>query len=202
MYYDGERIPIELEKLINILDQFKSINELKLDRLIINSSSKLSKQINFRHLNKLIIYNNDEKNCFNIEFLNLSSMYNLRYIRIPQILLTDYIQMTKQLQTLILTECRDLNFHFVHKYQNLRVLKLYWNNFDRLLENNGQLLTNLIQSIYTNNQTMESLQFMCHGVNQTKVRTFEKQFNSTIKDYLNAYYDGKCLAIQRSKDFF
>jgi hypothetical protein len=202
LYYDGERIPIELEKLKNILDQFKSINELKLDRLIINSSSKLSKQINFRHLNKLIIYNNDEKNSFNIVFLNLSSIYNLRYIRIPQILLQDYSQMPKQLETLILTECRDLNFDFIHEYQNLRILTLFLNNFDRLLENNGELLMNLIKSIYVDNQIIESLELMCHSVNQTKVRTFENQFNLQTINYLNANYDGKCLTIQRSKNFF
>jgi hypothetical protein len=203
LYYDGESIPIKLEDLKNILDQFKSINELKLDRLIIDSSSKLRNQITFPHLNKLIIYNNNnEKYSFNIEFLNFSSMYNLRYIRIPQILLQDYSQMPKQLETLILTECRDLNFNFIHKYENLRILKLFLNNFDRLLENNGELIMNLIKSIYTNNQIMESLQFVCHGVNQTKVKTFEKQFNLNTIDYLIANYDGKCLTIQRSKDFF
>jgi hypothetical protein len=129
-------------------------------------------------------------------------MYNLRYIRIPQILLPDYNQMPKQLENLILMECRDFNFDFIHQYQNLRILKLYLNNFDRLLDNNGQLLRNLIRLIYTNNQTMESLQLMCHGINQTKIRAFEKQFNSNVNDYVNAHYDGKCLALERSKEFF
>ena len=47
-------------------------------------------------------------------------MYNLRYIRIPQISLPDYSQMPKQLETHILTECRDhLHFDFIHKYKNL-----------------------------------------------------------------------------------
>ncbi len=202
MYYDGEGIPKKLEDLKNILEKFKSINELKLDRLIIDSSSKISNQINLRHLNKLIIYNNDEKNCLNIEFLNLLSMYNLRYVRIPQILLPDYSRMPKQVETLILTDCRDLNFDFIHKYENLRILKLFLNNFDRLLENNGELIVNLITSIYTENQIMESLQLICHGVNQTKVRTFEKRFNLNTINYLNANYDGKCLTIQRSQDFF
>ena len=40
MYYDGESIPIKLENFKNLLDQFKSINELKLDRLIIDTSSQ------------------------------------------------------------------------------------------------------------------------------------------------------------------
>jgi hypothetical protein len=53
-----------------------------------------------------------------------------------------------------------------------------------------------------NNQIMESLQLMCHSINHTKVRTFEKQFNLQTIDYLNANYDGKCLTIQRSIDFF
>jgi hypothetical protein len=53
-----------------------------------------------------------------------------------------------------------------------------------------------------NNQTMESLQLMCHGINQTKIRAFEKQFNSNVNDYVNAHYDGKCLALERSKEFF
>lgn len=202
LYYDGEFIPIKFDHLKNILGQFKLINELKLDRLIIDSSSTLSNQIKFPHLNKLIIYENDEKYSFNMELFNLSSMYNLRYIRIPHILLPHYSQMPKQLQTLVLTECRNLNFDFIHKYQHLRILKLFLNNFDRLLENNAKLLNNLIKSIYTNNQTMESLQLMCPGVNQKKVKTFQEQFNFNTIDYLNANYDGKSLTIQRSKDYF
>jgi hypothetical protein len=202
LYYDGESIPIKLEHLKDILDQFKSINELKLDRLIIDSSSFLPNQINLRHLNKLIIYNNNEKNSLNISFLNLSSMYNLRYIRIPHASLLDYSQMSKQLEILILTECRDLQFDFIHKYENLRILKLYLNNFDRLSENNGELILNLIKSVYTGNKILESLQLMCPGANQSKVKIFEKRFNLNNSDYLNANYDGKCLTIQRSIDFF
>lgn len=129
-------------------------------------------------------------------------MYNLRYIRIPQMSLPDYSQMPKQLETLILTECRDLHFDFIHKYKNLRILKLYLNNFDRLLENNGELIMNLIKLIYTENKIMETLQLMCPGANQRNVRIFEKQFNSNNIDYLYANYDGKSLTIQRSKDFF
>lgn len=185
-----------------VLDQFKLINELKLDRLIIDSSSKLSNQIKLKHLNRLIIYENNEKYSFNLQFLNLSSIYNLRYIRIPHILLLDYNQMSKQIETLILTECCDLNFDFIHQYKYLRLLKLYFNYFDRLLENNSYLLQNLIHSIYNNNQIMESLQLMCPGVNQSKVKTFEKQFNLNTIHYLYAIYDGKSLTIQRSKQFF
>ncbi|CAF0982644.1 unnamed protein product [Adineta steineri] len=204
LYYNGENIPIKLECLKSIFNEFKSINELKLDRLILDSCSLLSHQINLPHLNKLTIYNNSgEKNLLNLNFLNLSSMYNLRYIRIPQISLPDYSQMPKQLETLILTECRDIHFDFIHKYENLRTLKLYLNNFDRLLENNGQLIMNLIKSIYNNNNIMESLQLMCPGANHKKVNIFEKQFNSTNLDYLYAHFDGKCLlAIQRSTEFF
>ncbi|CAF3612837.1 unnamed protein product, partial [Rotaria sp. Silwood2] len=157
LYYDGESIPIKFECLKNILDNFKSINELKLDRLIIDSLSFSSDKIKFNHLNKLTIYNTDEKISLNINFLNLSSMYNLRYIYIPQICLTDNFKMPKQLETLILTDCRDINFDFIHKYENLRLLKLYLNNFDRLLENNGELIRNLINSIYNENKIMETL---------------------------------------------
>ncbi|CAF4725022.1 unnamed protein product [Rotaria sp. Silwood2] len=129
-------------------------------------------------------------------------MYNLRYIYIPQICLTDNFKMPKQLETLILTDCRDINFDFIHKYENLRLLKLYFNNFDRLLENNGELIRNLINSIYNENKIMETLQLMCHGVNQTKVKIFEKQFNLNKNYYLNANYDGKSLTIQRSNQYF
>ncbi|CAF4022461.1 unnamed protein product, partial [Rotaria sp. Silwood1] len=72
LYYDGENIPIKFECLKNILDNFKSITELKLDRLIIDSSSILSNKINIRHLNKLTIYNTEEKISLNINFLNLT----------------------------------------------------------------------------------------------------------------------------------
>ena len=204
LYYDGENIPIDIEQLKTILDQFKYLNELKFDRLIIDSSfSDLSRPMKLpSHLNKLIIYNKDEQISFDLSLLNLSSIHNLRYIRIPQILLPDYRQMPKQLETLILTECRDLNFHFVHQYQHLRRLKLFLNNFDRLLENYGQLLNSLIQSIYINNQTIESLQLMCPGVSQAKMKTFEKQFNSNRTDYLTANYDGKSLTIERLIDFY
>jgi hypothetical protein len=61
---------------------------------------------------------------------------------------------------------------------------------------------NLIKSIYTENNTLESLQLMCHGANQAKVKLFEKRFNLSHNDYLNAVYDRKCLTIQRSIDFF
>ncbi len=191
-----------MEYLKSILDQFKSITELKFDCLNIDSScSLLSNKINVRRLTKLTIYNN-ENDSLNMIFLNLSSMSNLRYIRIPQISLPDYSHMPKQLETLILTDCRHLDFDFIHKYQSLRMLKLYLNNFDRLLENNGELMMNLIKSIYTENQIMESLQLMCPGANQSKVKLFEKQFNSNNIDYLYANSDGKCLTIQRLKDFF
>ncbi|CAF3673642.1 unnamed protein product, partial [Rotaria sp. Silwood1] len=80
--------------------------------------------------------------------------------------------------------------------------KLYLNNFDRLLENNGELIRNLINSIYNENNIMETLQLMCHGVNQTKVKIFEKQFNLNNIYYLNANYDGKSLIIQRSNQYF
>ena len=202
MYYDGESIPIELEHLNHILNQFQSINELKLDRLIIDSPTLSSNQITLRHLNKLIIYNNNEQNSLNINFVNLSSMNNLRYIRIPQASLSNYSQMPKQLETLILTECQVLHFDFIHKYQNLRILKLYLTNFDRLSENNGELIMKLIKSIFTGNRVLESLQLMCHGANQSKIKIFEKRFNLNYFDYLTANYDGKCLAIQRSIDFF
>ncbi|CAF3125149.1 unnamed protein product [Rotaria socialis] len=202
LYYDGESIPIQIESLKIILDNFKSINELKLDRLIIDYSSLSSNTIIFRHLNKLTIYNTDEKIHLNINFLNLSSMYNLRYIRIPQISLPDYSKMPKQLETLVLTECRDLQFDYIHKYENLRLLKLYLNNFDRLLENNGHLIMNLINSIYYNNKIMETLQLMCHGVNQRKLKTFEKQFNLNTAHYLNSNYNGKCLTIERFNEYF
>lgn len=201
LYYDGENIPIKLESLKNILDKFKLINELKLDRLIIDSSSYSTDQINFRHLNKLTVYNTNEKNSLNLNIFNLSSMYNLRYIRIPQNLLIDYSQMPKQLETLILTECRDLYFSFIHKYNNLRILKLNINNFDRLLENDGELVLNLIYSIYKNNHVMESLQLMCPGVNQKKLQIFEKKFNLENIDYLHANYDGKSLKIHRSYEY-
>lgn len=205
LYYDGEGIPIDIQQFQSILHQFKYLKELKLDRLIIDSSasiSKISYPIKLSHLNKLIIYNDDEKVAFDLLLLNLSSISNLRYVRIPQILLPDYAQMPKQLETLILTECRDCNFDFVHRYQYLRRLRLFLNNFDRLLDNYGQLLNQLIKSVYTNNQTMESLQLMCHGVSQTKVKAFEKQFNSNPMDYLTANYDGKSLTIERLIDFY
>jgi hypothetical protein len=129
-------------------------------------------------------------------------MSNLRYIRIPQISLPDYSRMVSQLETLILTECRDLHLDFIQKYQNLRILKLYLNNFDRLLENNGELIRNLINSIYFQNKTMESLQLMCPGANHGKVKIFEKQFNLNNINYLYANYDSKCLTIQRSNHYF
>ncbi|CAF1359375.1 unnamed protein product [Rotaria sordida] len=203
LYYDGESIPIKLECLKNLLDKFQLINELKLDRLIIDYSSLLSNKINLRHLNKLTIYNTDEKISINMNLFSLSSMYNLRYIRIPQICLSDNLQMPKQLETLILTECRDINFDFIYKCENLRILKLFLNNFDRLLENNGELIINIINTIYNNNNNiMETLQLMCHGVNQTKMKIFEKQFNLNNIKYLNAIYDGKSLTIQRSNLYF
>ncbi|CAF4204641.1 unnamed protein product, partial [Rotaria sordida] len=203
LYYDSESIPIKLECLKNLLDKFHLINELKLDRLIIDYSSLLSNKINLRHLNKLTIYNTDEKISINMNLFNLSSMYNLRYIRIPQICLSDNLQMPKQLETLILTECRDINFDFIYKCENLRILKLFLNNFDRLLENNGELIINIINTIYNNNNNiMETLQLMCHGVNQTKMKIFEKQFNLNNIKYLNAIYDGKSLTIQRSNLYF
>ncbi len=142
-----------MEYLKSILDQFKSITELKFDCLNIDSScSLLSNKINVRRLTKLTIYNN-ENDSLNMIFLNLSSMSNLRYIRIPQISLPDYSHMPKQLETLILTDCRHLDL-------------------------------------------------MCPGANQGKVKLFEKQFNSNNIDYLYANSDGKCLTIQRLKDFF
>ena len=205
LYYDGEEIPRDIEQLKTILHQFKYLKELKFDRLIIDSSpslSYMSYSIKLSHLNKLIIYNNNENVSFDLSVLHLSSIPNLRYIRIPQILLPDCAHMPKQLETLILTECRDWNFDFVHRYQHLRRLRLFLNNFDRLLENYGQLLNNLIKSIYTNNQTIESLQLMCHGVSQTKVKAFEKQFNTNPTDYLTANYDGKSLTIERLIDFY
>ena len=202
LYFDGENIPIQLEDFKTLLNQFTSIHELKLDRLLIDSSSKLSSPIDLHHLNKLTIYSSHENYCLNIDFLNLSSMYNLRYLRLPQKSLLHYSFMPKQIETLILTECRDLHFDFIGNYDKLRLLKLFLSHFDRLLENNGKLIVDLIRTIYSNNQLMESLQFMCPGVNQTKVKAFEKQFNFNRTDYLNANSDGKCLTIQRSKDFF
>ncbi|CAF4941175.1 unnamed protein product, partial [Rotaria sp. Silwood2] len=47
-----------------------------------------------------------------------------------------------------------------------------------------------------------TLQLMGHGVNQTKIKIFEKQFNLNKNYYLNANYDGKSLTIQRSNQYF
>ncbi|UJR29849.1 hypothetical protein I4U23_017392 [Adineta vaga] len=110
--------------------------------------------------------------------------------------------MPKQLETLILTDCRDHHFAHILKYTNLRLLKLYLDYFDRLLENLGESIFHLIKLIYNENQTLESLQLMCPGVNQSKVKIFEKRFNSNPIDYLTAHFDGKCLKIKRSEDFF
>lgn len=191
-----------MKSLKNILENFKLINELKLDRFIIGDSSYLSNIINFPHLNKLTIYTTNEKIPLNVNFLNLSSMYNLRYIRIPQVSLPDYSQMPKNLETLVLTECRDLHFDFIHNYEKLRLLKLYLNNFDRLLENNGELIMNLIHFIFNNNKIIETLQLMCHGISQSKLKTFEKHFNLNNIHYLYLNYDRKSLTIQRSDDYF
>ena len=178
------------------------MNELKLDRLLIDSSSSLLDKIILRHLNALTIGHTNDKYLLNIDFLDLSSMSNLLSLHLPQLLLPHYSQLPKLLETLILVECRHFDFDFVHQCQNLRRLKLYFNNFDRLMENNGELMMKLISSIYIKNKTMESVQLMCHAANRTKIKLFQEQFHLNKIDYLNVNYDGKSLIIHRSKDYF
>ncbi|CAF1662504.1 unnamed protein product [Adineta ricciae] len=202
LYFDGEHIPIQVERFNELLHQFQFLTELKLDRLFIDSSLLSNKQIKLRNLNKLTIYHNNERHPLNINFLDLTSMHNLRHIRIPLASLPHRPQMPKQLETLILTECRDHHFAHTVKYENLRILKLHLDYFDRLLENMGASILHLIKTIYNANQTLESLQLMCPGVNQSKVKIFEKRFNSINNEYLTAHFDGKSLAIKRAEEFF
>ena len=185
--------------MANLFEKFRSINELKVDRLLIKENPFCSSNpIHFPNLKKLILYNNPNDDQIDLKCFDLSLSDSLRYVSLPQSSLPQPNRMPKSLEYLILIECRDYHYDWIHFYPLLRLLKVQYPYFDRLLENHGQLLFEMLNSIYPHHPSMESFQLMCIGINQRKLQLFEKLFLTKNLPNLSIKFDSKSLSIQRS----
>lgn len=190
--------------LVNLFHRFRYISELKLDRLIVreNPFAPSCKSIEFPKLNKLIIYDNPPDDRIDLKYFDFSTSSSLRFVSCPQNSLPEPTRMPKQIEAFFLIECRDYQYHWIRSYPLLRLLKLQYSYFDRLLENHGQLIFDIIHCVYPSHPSMETIQLMCHGTSIRKLQHFEKFFHSKNLPHLSLKYDAKSLSIQRSNQFF
>ena len=204
LHYDGENLPIELTNLTNLFARFRWINELKLDRLRvkINPFAAATKPIEFPFLTKLIVYPtaNDEK--IELKYFDFSASSSLRSLSCPHSSLPDLCRLPKQIESLILNDCRDYQYEWICSFPLLRSLRLHYSYFDRLVENHGQLIFNIIESVFPRHPTLESVQLMCHGTSTRKLQLFERYFHSRNLPQLSIKFDSKSLSVQRTNLFF
>lgn len=199
VYFDGENLPLAEEELKTLLNRFRWLTELKLDRLIITTEgSSSSVRLDLPRLSRLTL----EKVHFSLDLLELPSMFNLRYLCLPQSCLPSVSRMSLRVETLVLSECRDLQLESLWHWEDLRVLKLSLISFDRLLDNHGELMYQLISLVFPARSSIESLQLMCPGANRTKIQLFEKHFRTKNLPFLSVKFDGKLLRIERQREFF
>ena len=173
VHFDGENLPLAEEELKTLLNRFRWLTELKLDRLIVTTAdSPSSVRLDLPRLSRLTL----EKVQFSLDLLELPSMFNLRYLCLPHQCLPSVCRMSLRVETLVLSDCRDLQLESLWNWQDLRVLKLSVISFDRLLDNHGDLMYQLISLVFRPHSSIESLQLMCPGANRTKIQLFEKHF--------------------------
>lgn len=201
LHFDGEDVPLEFSRFRQLMTEFRSINEFKYDRLVFDHQNSLSSlnKIEFKHLNKLIVERRPtvDTNLLAFRFLDMSTMFNLRYIRCPQLCFPTDPSLYNSLETIVLTDCEHLDFDFLRFYVNLRLVKLDLLNLNRLLESRAQLLLDFISSIYANNKSIAFVQLVCASIHPTKIQLFVNIFKSQKFDDLIIKSTDKHITIHR-----